>query len=88
MKRMMMSGLLALVLGTGLAWAKLPPPAPLNDEQKAAAEAKKAQDADAAKKDGEMLAKAQDRAVDNYKKNSKGGAKEAKPVAQKAAAKK
>jgi hypothetical protein len=50
----------------GAVWAKLPP-APPADPAKAA-EAKKATDA-AAKKDAEDLAKAQDRAVANYRKN-------------------
>jgi hypothetical protein len=50
----------------GAVWAKLPP-APPADPAKAA-EAKKAAD-DAAKKDAELLAKAQDRAVANYRKN-------------------
>jgi hypothetical protein len=50
----------------GAVWAKLPP-APPADPAKAA-EAKKAADA-AAKKDAEDLAKAQDRAVANYRKN-------------------
>ena len=56
-----------LVAGTvGLAYAKLPPP---SEEAKAAAAAKKEKDAEAAKKAGEALAKAQDRAVDHYKKS-------------------
>lgn len=60
-----------LVAGAvGLAYAKLPPP---SEEAKAAAAAKKAKAAEAAKKDAEALAKAQDRAVENYKRG-KGGA--------------
>ncbi len=63
-------------LATGLAigavsasYAKLPPPPPKTDAQKAA-EAEKAK-ADAAK-DAADLAKAQDRAVSNYKKGHGG----------------
>ena len=57
-----------LVAGAvSLAYAKLPV-APMDDAAKAAAEAKKAKAAEQAKKDGENLAKAQDRAVANYKK--------------------
>jgi hypothetical protein len=47
--------------------AKLPPPPPKSDAEKAA----EAQKADAAKaKDAADLAKAQDKAVANYKKNA------------------
>ena len=57
-----------LVAGAvSLAYAKLPV-APMDDAAKAAAETKKAKAAEQAKKDGEHLAKAQDRAVDRYKK--------------------
>jgi hypothetical protein len=57
-----------LVAGAvSMVYAKLPQ-APMDDSAKAAAEAKKAKAAEAAKKDGELLAKAQDRAVDRYKK--------------------
>lgn len=52
----------------GLASAKLPAPPPA-DPAKAEEAKKKA--ADAAKKDGELLAKSQDRAVDRYKKQNK-----------------
>lgn len=68
MKNIVMSAVLGLSLSvsmSGAAWAKLPPP---TDAEKAAAEAAKAKAADAAKKDAEALAKAQDRAVDNFKK--------------------
>jgi hypothetical protein len=65
--------------------AKLPPPPPKSDAEKAA-EADKAAAAKA--KEAELNAKAQDKAVANYKKN-KGIAMDApKPVAAKAAAKK
>ena len=56
----------AMAAVTGAVWAKLPlaPPA---DPAKAA-EGKKVAD-DAAKKDADLLGKAQDRAVANYRKN-------------------
>ena len=54
----------------GLAYGKLPAP---TDEQNAMAAEAKEKAAAAAKKAAEALAKAQDRAVDNYKK-TKGGA--------------
>ena len=76
MKRLALTTI-AIALIAGTAWAKLPAPAPMTDEQKAMAEAKKAKDADAAKKDAELLAKYQDKAADNYKKGqgkAKGGA--------------
>ena len=58
------------------AWAILPPPPPMTDEQKAKAEEAKENAAEAAKKEGELLAKYQDRAAENYKRNKgiKGGA--------------
>ena len=58
----------AIALGTalGVAWAKLPPPPPQSEAEKAAEAEKKA----AAKaKEAADLAKAQDKAVANYKKN-------------------
>jgi hypothetical protein len=58
--------------------AKLPPPPPKTDAQKAA-EADKAK-ADAAK-DAADLDKARDRVVANYRKNHGGGAAEAKAKA-------
>jgi hypothetical protein len=62
-----------LVAGAvGMVNAKLPTP-PMDDKAKAAAEEKKAKAAEAAKKDAEDLAKAQDRAVANYKKDKSGG---------------
>lgn len=57
-----------------LAYAKLPPPPPV-DPAKAEEVKKKA--GEAAKKDAEALAKAQDRAAERYKKE-KGGAMAAK----------
>jgi hypothetical protein len=56
----------AMAVSAGTVWAKLPP-APPADPAKAAAEAKKK--ADAEKRDKEMLGKAQDRAVADYRKN-------------------
>ena len=58
----------AIALGA-VASAKLPPPAPMNDEQKAKAEEAKAKAAEGAKKEAEQLAKAQDRAAEQYKKS-------------------
>jgi hypothetical protein len=58
----------ALVFGTalGVAWAKLPPPPPeVEAKNKAEAEKKAAAKA----KEAEELARAQDKAVANYKKN-------------------
>lgn len=65
---------------TGTAWAKLPAPAPMTDEQKAKAEEVKAKAAEAAKKDGEMLAKYQDKAADNYRKGQGMKGKAATPA--------
>ena len=55
----------AMAATAGVVWAKLPP-APVDAAK--AAEAKKKAD-DTAKKDAEMLGKAQDRAAANYRKN-------------------
>jgi len=56
----------AMAVAAGAAFGKLPaPPAP--DPAKAAADAKKK--ADAAKRDKDMLGKAQDRAVAAYRRN-------------------
>ena len=64
--------------------AKLPAPPPMSDAEKAA---KTEKDAAAKAKEAELNAKAQDKAVANYKKN-KGIAMDGKPAATKAAAKK
>jgi len=56
----------AMTAAAGTAWAKLPP-APPADPTKAAADAKTKADGD--KKAAELLGKAQDRAVANYRKN-------------------
>lgn len=72
-----------LVAGVvGLSYAKLPPP---SAEAKAAAAAKKAKAGEAAKKAAEAMARAQDRAVDNYKrsKGSMSAAAKASPGAMK-----
>jgi Ni/Co efflux regulator RcnB len=50
----------------GAAFAKLPPPAPMTDAQKAEKAAKAKAGAD---KEAELLAKSQDRAAANYKKS-------------------
>ncbi len=75
------AALLALVmtLSAGTAWAKLPAPSPMTDEQKAKAEAAKVTAAEAAKKEAMLLAKYQDRAADNYRKGQ-GKAKAAAPA--------
>ena len=68
--RVLRGTLAVLICGAlGVAHAKLPPPAPLDP---AKAEEAKMKAAEAAKKEADALAKAQDRAVENYKK-SKGG---------------
>jgi hypothetical protein len=67
-------------------YAKLPAPQ-LSDEQKAKAEETKAKAADAAKQDGELLSKAQDRIVERYVKaqKSKGITVKQTPIAVAAA---
>jgi hypothetical protein len=59
---------MALALMAGTAWAKLPAPPPMTDEQKVMAEAAKAKTAENAKKAADLLGKYQDKAVDNYSK--------------------
>lgn len=72
-----------LVAGAvSLAYAKLPV-APMDDAAKAAAEAKKTKAAEAAKKDADNLAKAQDRAVSHYNKEHGIKTVAAKPAAKK-----
>jgi hypothetical protein len=61
----------AMALTAGAVWAKLPPP---SEEAKAKAAEAKAKADEAAKKDAEQLAKAQDRAVANYRKSHGGKA--------------
>jgi hypothetical protein len=67
------------VVATGAVYAKLPAPQ-LTDEQKAKAEETKAKAADAAKKDGELLAKSQDRVADRYIKAQKSKGVTVKPT--------
>ena len=70
----------ALVVGMfGAATAKLPPPAPLTDAQKAAADEKKAKDAAAAEAAKMQLAKAEDRAVARYYADMKAKGKASSP---------
>ena len=77
--KMLAAGALVLGLSAGLAQAKIPVP-PMDDGAKAKAEEAKTKAADAAKIEGERLAKAQDRVVERYKKGwGKGG--EAPPAA-------
>lgn len=61
----------AVLIAAASAAAKLPPPAPLTDAQKQAAEEKKAKDAQAADKAKADQAAAEDRAVKNYQANMK-----------------
>jgi hypothetical protein len=56
----------AMAATAGTVWAKLPP---VSDEAKAKAAEAKAKADETAKKDAEHLAKAQDKAVTNYRKN-------------------
>jgi hypothetical protein len=77
--RMLVAGALVLGLSAGLAQAKIPVP-PMDDAAKAKAEEAKTKAADAAKMEGEQLAKAQDRVVERYKKGQSKGA-EAPPAA-------
>lgn len=56
----------AMAIAAGTVWAKLPPP---SAEAKAKAAEAKAKADEAGKKDAQGLAKAQDRAVANYRKN-------------------
>ena len=71
-----------LVIGstiTALALAKLPPPAPMNDEQKAKAEETKAKAADAAKKAAADELRYQDRSAERYFKEMKAAGKTVPP---------
>ena len=62
------AGVIALALSAGTAWAKLPAPQPMTDEQKVKAEEAKVKAAEAAKLEAAQLAKAQDRVAERYKK--------------------
>ena len=78
MKRILLALAGGLLIGAiAASHAKLPPPPPKSDAEKAA-EADKAAAAKA--KDAELNSKAQDKAVANYKKN-KGIAMDTKPAA-------
>jgi hypothetical protein len=66
-----------IALAASVAWAKIPPPAPLTDAQKTAADEKKKKDAEAAEKTKAAEAASQDAAVKNYQGNMK---KAGKPV--------
>ncbi len=70
---------------TGAVFAKLPVPT-LTDEQKAKAEEAKAKAAEGAKKDGELLAKSQDRVADRYINAQKAKGVTVKPTSIVAAA--
>ncbi len=76
----LLAAALVLGLGAGMANAKIPAPV-MDDAAKAKAEEAKAKAADAAKKEGELLAKSQDRVVEHYKKGqAKAKAAPAKPA--------
>jgi hypothetical protein len=79
MNRLMRNAILSLafVAGASVAWAKLPPPAPLDEKGKAAAEEKKAKDAAAAEKAKADQTAAEEKAVKNFQANMK---KAGKPV--------
>src|SRR4029079_11600628 len=64
-------GLAVFALVTGSAWAKLPPPPPLDEKGKAAAKEKKAKNAAAAEKAKAEQAAAEDYAIKNYQSNMK-----------------
>ena len=83
--KLLVLGALAFGLSAGLAQAKIPV-APMDDAAKAKAEEAKTKAADAAKKEGELLAKSQDRVAERYKK-PQGKAASAKPAPAKPAKK-
>jgi hypothetical protein len=60
-----------VLLGFGIALAKLPPPPPMDDKAKAAAEEKKAKDAAAAEAAKQQQARAEDRVVARYQTDMK-----------------
>jgi hypothetical protein len=60
-----------VLLGFGIALAKLPPSPPMDDKAKAAAEEKKAKDAAAAEAVKQQQARAEDRAVARYQADMK-----------------
>jgi hypothetical protein len=79
MDKLMRSAVLAVAFAAGasVAWAKLPPPPPLDEKGKAAAEEKKAKDAAAAEKAKADLAAATDKMIKNRDANLK---KAGKPI--------
>ena len=83
-KKALLSAALCLFT-TGAVLAKLPSP-PMTDEQKAKAEATKAKAAEAAKKEAELLAKAQDRVAGRYIQQQRGKGVTVKPAPIAAAA--
>ena len=66
----------------GLAYGKLPAPAPSEEQKAKAAEAKTKAD-DAAKKEGELLGKSQDRVADYYQRTKGAVVKTSAAVAPK-----
>jgi membrane protein involved in colicin uptake len=68
---------IVLAIGCASAWAKIPPPPPLDEKGKAAAEEKKAKDAAAAEKAKADQAAAEERTIKNYQANMK---KMGKPI--------
>jgi len=71
---------LLVCCAVGVAYAKLPPPPPVDPVK---AEEAKTKAAAAAKKEAELLAKAQDRAVERYKKEKGIATAVAAPAAKK-----
>src|SRR5260221_13881219 len=64
-----------VIVGFGLAVAKLPPAPPMDDKAKAAAEEKKAKDAAAAEVGKQQQARAEDRTVAKYQADMKAAGK-------------
>jgi len=76
-RAMIAAGLVVAVWG--IAVAKLPPPPPMTDEQKAAAEAKKAKDTEAAEAAKAAQARAEDRVAARYLADQKAKGKVVTP---------
>jgi hypothetical protein len=74
-KRILLAMMVGALVGAMAAQAKLPPPPPKSDAEKAAAAEK---DAATKAKDAADLAKAQDKAVANYKRSHASMGKESK----------
>lgn len=77
MKRNRFALLLALLVATSAAWAKLPPP---SEEAKIKAEEAKLKAAETAKAEAELLGKAQDRVAAKYIKDQKAKGVVVKPT--------